>query len=237
MPWGNPSMYAGNSGGTEPGQQQQGPYPFFPDAPRTQPQPGTTQYNQQNMTSRGSPSTPQESTGSQQNNTGGYFGGGYFGGGGFGGGYFGGGSQTGYINSYSRPYDRNSDTYAQDMRAYLAREEYNDYLRRFAPVEQELINSVMGPEMLNDRLSAVSVNNQIARRTAETSMQMQNSRYGVAANPAQAAQRKAQMDREAALSMANGMNQTRTHIYDRNMNALAGGSGAIRGTIREGYGG
>lgn len=123
------------------------------------------------------------------------------------------------------------------MRAYLAREEYNDYLRRFAPMEQDLINSVMNRDMLNDRLSAVSVNNQVSRKSAETAVQMQNARYGVAQSPAEQARQKAQMDRQAALSMANGMNQTRTHIFDRNMNALAGGSGAIRGTIREGYGG
>lgn len=156
--------------------------------------------------------------------------------GGYGGGY-GGGSTYFQGSYYSRPTDRSSDTYAQDMRAFLARSEYQDYLTRFAPIEEQLINTVMGTEQLEERLSAISVNNQNARATAEASMQMQQQRYGVAANPAQAAQQRASMDRTAALSQANAMNQTRTHIFDRNMNALSGGSGAIRGTIQQGYGG
>ena len=147
------------------------------------------------------------------------------------------GYNSGYYSSATRPTDRNSDTYAQDMRAYIARQEYQDYLTRFAPVEQELINSVMGPEQLEERLSAITVNNQTARNTAEKNMQMVQGRYGVSQSAQQQQQTKMDLDRTQALSQANGMNQTRTHIFDRNMNALAGGSGAIRGTIRQGYGG
>jgi hypothetical protein len=139
--------------------------------------------------------------------------------------------------SYQRPYDRDSDTYAQDMRAFLAREEYNDYLTRFAPVESDLIDSVMGTEMLEERLSAISVNSNTARKTAENNMQMVSQRYGVTQSNQQMQQNNMAMDRTQAIAEANGMNQTRTHIFDRNMNALAGGSGAIRGTIQGGYGG
>jgi hypothetical protein len=139
--------------------------------------------------------------------------------------------------NYQRPTDRNSDTYAQDMRAFLAREEYNDYLTRFAPVENELIDSVMGTEMLDQRLSAISVNSDTARKTAENNMRMVSQRYGVTQSGTQQRQNNMAMDRTQAIAEANGMNQTRTHIFDRNMNALAGGSGAIRGTIQGGYGG
>ncbi len=147
-----------------------------------------------------------------------------------------GGYNGGYYSSATRPMDRNSDTYAQDMRAYIARQEYQDYLRRFAPVEQELINTVMGTEQLEERLSAISVNSDQARSTAENNMQMVAGRYGTSQTQSQQQQNNMSMNRMQALSEANGMNQTRTHIYDRNMNALSGGSGAIRGTIRQGYG-
>ena len=123
------------------------------------------------------------------------------------------------------------------MRAYLAREEYQDYLTRFAPVEEELINDVMGTEQLNERLSAITVNGNMARQTAGSNMQMISERYGVSQSAQQQSQSNMAMDRNQALAQANGMNQTRTHLFDRNMNALAGGSGAVRGTIRQGYGG
>lgn len=148
-----------------------------------------------------------------------------------------GNQNSGYSSYASRPSDRNSDTYAQDMRAYLAREEYQDYLTRFAPVEEELINDVMGTEQLNERLSAITVNGNMARQTAGSNMQMISERYGVSQSAQQQSQSNMAMDRNQALAQANGMNQTRTHLFDRNMNALAGGSGAVRGTIRQGYGG
>ena len=148
-----------------------------------------------------------------------------------------GNQNSGYTSSASRPSNRNSDTYAQDMRAYLAREEYQDYLTRFAPVEEELINDVMGTEQLNERLSAITVNGNMARQTAGSNMQMISERYGVSQSAQQQSQSNMAMDRNQALAQANGMNQTRTHLFDRNMNALAGGSGAVRGTIRQGYGG
>ena len=148
-----------------------------------------------------------------------------------------GNQNSGYSSYASRPSDRNSDTYAQDMRAYLAREEYQDYLTRFAPVEEELINDVMGTEQLNERLSAITVNGNMARQTAGSNMQMISERYGVSQSAQQQSQSNMAMDRNQALAQANGMNQTRTHLFDRNMKALAGGSGAVRGTIRQGYGG
>ena len=130
-----------------------------------------------------------------------------------------------------------SDTYAQDMRAYLARQEWADYQRRFQPLEDRLIDSVMSTQMLDERLEAIGTNNETARQVAQMNADVYRRRYGIEQDSAAIQMNNQRMDRQSALSLANAMNQTRTHIYDRNMQVLAGGSGAIRSTVQQGYGG
>ena len=155
------------------------------------------------------------------------------------------GNVAGYTDGtgYGQPYmynssmpSRGSDTYAADMRAYLARQEYADYMSRYAPVEDELIDAVMGREMLDERLSAISVNNQQARQTAEANMALIQGRYGASLNPQQQMQNQTNLNLSQAIATAGAMNQTRTHIFERNMNTLTG-AGGLRGQVQAGYGG
>lgn len=133
-------------------------------------------------------------------------------------------SPTG-LGAYKKPTDRNSDTYAQDMRAYLRRAEYEDLARRYYPVEDSLISDVSSRDQLDQRLASVSANNSkyydLARQSSENKLQ----RYGVTQSAAEKAASENSFQMQEALSDMTARNNTRTHIYDRNMNVI-GGSGS-----------
>lgn len=135
------------------------------------------------------------------------------------------------------PTNRDSDTYAQDMRAYLAEQEYADYISRFRPIERDYVNRVMNPvEDLDERLSKISINNRRAVEASAMNRGVMMGRYGISDNNAEASFNQGQAQRTSALSEIDAKNNTRTHIADRNMSALAGG-GAVRNDIRSAYGG
>jgi hypothetical protein len=118
-----------------------------------------------------------------------------------------------------------------DQRAWLARSQWADYQRRFQPVEDQLIDAVTGTEMLDKRLSAISVNNKSAFDAAAQNTAMTRQRYGI--NPSQQQQASlSNMDAIAATRAdADARNNIRTATYDRNMAAIAGGSSSARTAI------
>ena len=112
--------------------------------------------------------------------------------------------------------------YASKTRAWMTRDVWRDYQERFQPYEARLLDAVTGEELLDERLSAISINNQAAFDAASQASELSRARYGTA-RPAvhqQAADRN--MHNAQVVSRINAENQTRTHIDDRDMNALAG---------------
>lgn len=131
------------------------------------------------------------------------------------------------------PSNVHSDRYAQDMRAWLAREEWADYQQRFAPIERQLVDETMGRQLLDQRLAAVSVNQGRAHLASRQMEDMFNRRLGI--RPSE--QQQAVMDTGRALDFARGnadlRNNLRTHVHDRNMQVLGGGG--ARQDIRDAY--
>lgn len=138
------------------------------------------------------------------------------------------GSRTGAI----APTNPRSKTFAQDMNAYLARQQWDDYQRRFQPVETQLIDETLSRELLDKRLSGISGIVDRSFETAFGNAAMTRARYGAqqSAQESQSEQRRADLGRTAAI--ADARNTTRTHIFDRNMETLAGGSSAVGQAIR-----
>lgn len=132
------------------------------------------------------------------------------------------------------PADYGSESYARRTRAWLARQQWNDYQQRFQPVEQELINAITTPEMLDQRLSAIRANVSNAGNASSQVQDMLMRRYGVAPSAQQRQVDANNRDLAASLASVNAANNTRTQIYDRNQAALAGGS-AVRSDIRSSY--
>lgn len=120
-----------------------------------------------------------------------------------------------------RPGDKK---FASKTRAAMAREVWEDYQNRFEPYEQQLIDQVQNPEeLLDERLSAITINNKAAFQSAEAGTDMMRQRYGVTPSGPQSRVENRDMQRSAVLSAVDGRNNTRTHVQDRNMAVIAGG--------------
>lgn len=117
------------------------------------------------------------------------------------------------------------DDYAKKNRAWLAREKWDDYVQRFQPKEDELLDAVTGEDLLNQRLSSIKIDNSKAFDSALTSANQMRSRYGVNQSQAEKQYEQRSYGLEMAKANAGAMNKTRVHINDRNMQAV-GGSGA-----------
>lgn len=133
--------------------------------------------------------------------------------------------QQSLYSSGSPHFNPNSDTYAQDTRAWITRDQYRDYQTRFEPVEDQLIDAVTGEKMLDESLSAIRINNKQSFDASALSAQQTKSMYGMQETPNQTASQDANRSLAMAKSTANGTNQTRAHIESRDDNAI-GGSGA-----------
>lgn len=144
---------------------------------------------------------------------------------------------NGLTNSNSQspalPYPQEgSKTYAADMNAYIARQQWGDYQNRFMPVERQLIDETMGRELLDKRLSTISA---ITDRSFDTALQnarMTREMYGSGQTGQQSQYEDRRVDLGRTAAIADARNSTRTHIHDRNMETLAGGSSAVNQAIR-----
>jgi hypothetical protein len=130
------------------------------------------------------------------------------------------------------PTNTNSDTYAQDTNAWITRSQWADYKDRFMPVEDQLIDETMGMDLLNERLGAISA---VSDTTFDTNMlaaEQRRARYGVELDKQGRASQQRSRELAQSTSVADGKNNTRTHIYDRNMDTISGGSSAVNQAIR-----
>lgn len=137
------------------------------------------------------------------------------------------------FNADPMPTDMGYKYYAQASRAWLARQEYADYQQRYQPVERELIDAVTTPEMLDQRLAAIKINSAAATNASSQIEQQMLQRYGV--RPSAQAQQANATSRQIAATLGgiDAANNTRQHVYDRNMNAISG-SGTARSSIQPG---
>lgn len=124
-------------------------------------------------------------------------------------------------------YDPNSKTAAQDMRVALLRADWDDWVTRFLPIEQEIVASLGNPEVMNAEINRARSNVNRAFDRQNTQRAEFNRRYGIEQTPqvAQHNQRTSNIMRAAALS--DSANDARRQVEDREMNILAGfGRGA-----------
>lgn len=129
---------------------------------------------------------------------------------------------TGYYTA-KPTVSKNSDKYAQKTRAWLSREQWADYQNRFQPYEDELIDAVTGTELLDERLSQIKINNSKSFAAAATANDQFRNRYGMTQTDPQRTANQNNQHLAMAKANADAMNQTRTHIHDRNMAIIGGG--------------
>ncbi|MEM1152765.1 MAG: hypothetical protein AAGI44_01400 [Pseudomonadota bacterium] len=133
-------------------------------------------------------------------------------------------AQGGYISP-------NDKKFASKTQAYIARDAWEDYQRTYQPYEADLISDITGSELLDQRLAAITVNNDRAFDVATMDAEMRRGRYGVQQTGQAAAIDDRQMATARVTSEIDAANKTRTHIDDRNLNILAGADSGARTAI------
>lgn len=132
------------------------------------------------------------------------------------------------------PYvDPGSKHYASEMAAAVQRAEWEDYKRRFRPVENELMGSIGNPQVLNDALARGQQAVSTSFDTSAGVMQRGLSRLGVAMNPAEQAASDRSLSLEQARTGAAVDNMTRRNVKDRDLAIMGGGGLAMRADAKE----
>ena len=109
---------------------------------------------------------------------------------------------------------------ASDTMAALHRDQWADYLARFAPLEIELRDSILSGERLNNALGRANTAVGTQYKTAAGTMQRNNARFGLLTGMTDAQQRQFDISRASTSAAIN--NRTRQQIGDSNMGLMAG---------------
>lgn len=116
------------------------------------------------------------------------------------------------------------DKYAQDVQADIARDVYNDYVRRYYPQEMALARELSDPTeraaKLEGDLTRASDRVSAQYDVAESGLRRDLSRYGVTQRPDEAAATGRKMNIGRAASTVDALNRTRTAFVDRTDQAM-----------------
>ena len=145
-------------------------------------------------------------------------------------------NQVGYPSGQAiSPLDKE---YASKTYASIIGSQYDDYLERFQPYEQRLVDLAQSRELLDQQLSRISVSNAASFSNPQMSAgSLQMSRYGVQQSEQQQAKSTRQNSMRQALSLADAKNNTRLANQDQRMGLITGASGSRSNFNNGAYGG
>lgn len=102
------------------------------------------------------------------------------------------------------------------------RAQWEDYLSRFVPVENDLFSIYRNEGRMEEAAQKAGLTMGQSFGQAKTQADRQLSRYGVNLNNRQSTNRDANYALESTAAMAGARNAARTAIHDQNMNILTG---------------
>lgn len=113
---------------------------------------------------------------------------------------------------------------AENTLAQIYRAEWQDYLDRFAPYEDKLIDYAMNPGEVTEAVDRAGENVDQGFMNAQGNLNRDRSRYGLSLNGREAAneERNTAIDKTAAKLAAR--NSTRLHVQDQQERVMSGGS-------------
>ena len=136
-------------------------------------------------------------------------------------------SNSGNYLRYWQNVNPNSKEYASQTYANIIGAEYRDYIDRFQPYEQRVMELAQSRELLNDQLSRISANvNSAYKRSQFGAGDMMMQRYGIQQSSQGRASSTRQDDMGRALSLAHANNNTRLSSQDQRMGLVTGSAGA-----------
>lgn len=116
--------------------------------------------------------------------------------------------------------DQASSQSYDDTMATITRQQYDDYLKRFWPHEQRLLDLASSDELLTNQLGRNVENVGQAFKTAEQTEAMKGQRFGLADTTTQ--QQKTGTGLEQALTLASAQNETRQAVGDIKRGIITG---------------
>lgn len=129
------------------------------------------------------------------------------------------------------------DEYASKTYAQIIRSQYQDYLNRFSPYEDRMMDLAQSRELLNDQLSRITANiNSSFSNPQFSAGALTTQRYGIQRSADERAFTTKQRGMDKALATARAKNNTRLANADMQQNMVTGGS-SVRGLISDQSGG
>lgn len=107
-----------------------------------------------------------------------------------------------------------------DTMAMITRQQYDDYMKRFWPSEQRLLDLATSDELLTNQLGRNVENVNRAFQTAEQTEAMKGQRFGLADTTTQQQQTNTGLDK--ALTLASAQNETRQAVGDIQRGIITG---------------
>lgn len=129
--------------------------------------------------------------------------------------------------------DPNDPDFASKMRANLARAEWDDYIARFQPIEDELIAELGKPADVDGARANVTASFDNAR----AGMQRQQEKYGINMDAQAKAATSRGLGLQQSLATAGAANQARRAKRARDLGIMGGGLSIKAGTGATGGGG
>ncbi|RLM26494.1 hypothetical protein BIY29_05395 [Brenneria alni] len=117
---------------------------------------------------------------------------------------------------------------ASDTFANITRQQYADWVDRYYPKLQELMDYSTSGEMMNNELARVGSTQQQALNTSTVGAANQQARYGAAQ---QANSEDNSLGLKSALATAGAKNGVRDAETDRQLSILTGGSTSLRSLL------
>lgn len=127
-------------------------------------------------------------------------------------------------NNLWEKHNRQDKRYAEKTYADLIEAEYQDYLTRYKPAQEQYVDLATSTELLDEQLSRISIRGDKAFDLANASKKLTLGRYGVTESAEQTDQYQKQNQLSSALSMAQQKNSARVHHGDRQMAMMTGAS-------------
>lgn len=131
---------------------------------------------------------------------------------------------SGVTSASPNAFDIGSNTYANDALAFLTRDRYNDYLRRFRDLEdQQIAYATDRTKPLTEAQNAIStVQNSFSKIPGQQARR--NSKLGIALTPEEQASQQRTTNTAGGLAQVTAANRAATQTYDR-QNAIFSGAG------------
>lgn len=139
---------------------------------------------------------------------------------------------TSYSSANGRP-SYNDDEFASKTYANIIRDEYADYMSRFQPYENKVLDLAESRELLNQQLGRITTN--VNRSFSNPNMNagaLMQQRFGTSQNQQEQSSQFRNNNRNQALSVAHAKNNTRLADADRRTGLITGSNNSRQNLMR-----